>query len=81
MYPVWLNKSCDPFTAEGGQCIIGQYVEYSVDVATPEHIASTAKFAKDNNIRLIVKNSGHEYVILSPLKLSEPKKLTALFTV
>lgn len=60
MAPVFLNKSCDPFTSPDDQCIIGSYVQYSVDVATPDHVAKTLAFAKQNNIRFVVKNTGHE---------------------
>lgn len=62
MYPVWLNKTCDPFTSPDTECALGNYAAYSVNVTTPEHIATTVKFAKENNIRLVVKNTGHEYV-------------------
>ena len=60
MAPVFLNKSCDPFTNVDDQCAIGAYVEYSVDVATPDHIIRTLSFAKKHNIRFVVKNTGHE---------------------
>jgi hypothetical protein len=60
MSPVFLNKSCDPFTSPDGQCTIGSYVQYSVDVVTQDHVIKTLEFAKKNNIRFVVKNTGHE---------------------
>ncbi|KAF5353302.1 hypothetical protein D9756_007946 [Leucocoprinus leucothites] len=60
--PVFLNKSCDPFTSVDDQCIIGTYVEYSVDVASPDHVINTLKFAKEHKIRFVVKNTGHDYM-------------------
>jgi hypothetical protein len=62
MAPVFLNKSCDPFTPADDQCIIGAYVLYSVDVASPDHVIKTLAFAKEHNIRFVVKNTGHECV-------------------
>ncbi|KAF9453476.1 FAD-binding domain-containing protein [Macrolepiota fuliginosa MF-IS2] len=62
MAPVFLNKSCDPFTAVNDRCIIGAYAQYSVDVATPDHVIKTLAFAKEHNIRFIVKNTGHDYM-------------------
>jgi len=62
MAPVFLNKSCDPFTQVNDQCIIGNYVEYSVNVSSPEHVIRTLAFAKEHNIRFVVKNTGHEWV-------------------
>jgi hypothetical protein len=64
MAPVFLNKSCDPFTSVNDPCTLGAYVEYSVDVATPGHVIKTLAFAKLHNIRFVVKNTGHEYVFL-----------------
>lgn len=60
MAPVFLNKSCDPFTAPDDQCITGAYVQYSVNVTTPDHVIKTLAFAKKHNIRFVVKNTGHE---------------------
>ncbi|KAF5359419.1 hypothetical protein D9756_003300 [Leucocoprinus leucothites] len=62
MAPVFLNKSCDPFTNVDDRCIIGTYVEYSVDLASPGHVINTLKFAKEHNIRFVVKNTGHDYM-------------------
>ncbi|KAF9448257.1 FAD/FMN-containing isoamyl alcohol oxidase MreA [Macrolepiota fuliginosa MF-IS2] len=62
MAPVFLNKSCDPFTAVNKRCIVGAYVQYSVDVATPDHVIKTLAFANKHNIRFIVKNTGHDYM-------------------
>ena len=61
MAPFFANQSCDPFQPTSGQCVIGTYVQYSVDVQTPDQIAQTIKFATDRNIRLVIRNTGHDY--------------------
>jgi len=55
------NRSCDPFTGLYG-CTNRDYVEYAVNVAKPDHIATAIQFAKKQNIRFVVKNTGHDYM-------------------
>ncbi len=54
------NRSCDPFADPSVPCLLGTYSSYAVNVSAPEHIAATIKFAARNNIRFLVKNTGHE---------------------
>ena len=60
------NQSCDAFTPRQTPCVLGNYVAYAVDVGTPQHVAATLKFAREKNIRLVVRNTGHEYATLPP---------------
>lgn len=60
MTPFFANKSCDPFTAPDDQCVIGAYVQYSVNVTLPAHVSKTLAFVKKHNIRFVVRNTGHE---------------------
>ncbi|KAL0564320.1 hypothetical protein V5O48_017727 [Marasmius crinis-equi] len=62
MDPIFLNKSCDPFDSRDTPCRIGAYVQYAVNVSTPDHIIKTTKFVKEHNIRFVVKNTGHDYM-------------------
>jgi hypothetical protein len=41
---------------------MGNYVAYAINVSTWEDVAAGVKFAQQNNIRLVIKNSGHEFV-------------------
>ncbi|ORY67580.1 FAD binding domain-containing protein [Pseudomassariella vexata] len=56
------NMSCDPFTAPEDQCVVGAYVQYAVNATTAEHYRLTMKFAQEHNIRLVVRNTGHDYL-------------------
>jgi FAD/FMN-containing dehydrogenase len=38
------------------------YPVYVVNATTPEHVAMGVNFAAANNIRLIVKATGHDYL-------------------
>jgi len=62
MAPLFQNQSCDPFTPEAKQCTMGNYASYSINVSSAGDIIAGIKFAQDKNVRLVVKNTGHEYV-------------------
>ena len=63
MAPFFANRSCDVWTPREWPCEMGNYVEYSVNVSEPAHISKCIAFAKERNIRLVIRNTGHEYVI------------------
>jgi len=43
-----------------GNCTLGGSPVYTVNATNPEDVAQTIKFARDNNIRLVVRNTGHD---------------------
>lgn len=61
MAPFFANASCDPFTERDARCEHGSYVTYAVDVRSAEDVASTLKFAKSKNIRIVIRNTGHDW--------------------
>ena len=60
MAPFFANQSCDPYTAESTPCTLGNYVDYAVNVTCAADISAAVTFAQLNNIRLVVRNTGHE---------------------
>ncbi|RYP42271.1 hypothetical protein DL767_000435 [Monosporascus sp. MG133] len=60
--PIFANASCDPFTPESSACLLGNYVHYAVKVAGPEDIKATIRFAEKHDIRLVIRNTGHDYM-------------------
>ena len=62
MTSVFANRSCDPFTPKNAQCVIGSYIQYAVNASESSHIQSTISFVKKNNIRLVIRNTGHDYL-------------------
>ena len=60
MAPFFANQSCDPYTAESRPCALGNYVDYAVNVTTASDIIAAVNFAQSQNIRLVVRNTGHE---------------------
>ncbi|THW92610.1 FAD binding domain protein [Aureobasidium pullulans] len=59
---IFANASCDPFTPRSTPCLLGNYVSYAVNVTGPTDIAATIRFADKNNVRLVVRNTGHDYM-------------------
>ncbi|KAJ5947624.1 hypothetical protein N7466_000639 [Penicillium verhagenii] len=61
MAPFFANGTCDPYHPVSKPCTLGNYVRYSVNVTSPSQISSTLKFATIHNIRVIIRNTGHDY--------------------
>ncbi|KAK3689262.1 putative FAD-dependent isoamyl alcohol oxidase [Podospora appendiculata] len=55
------NQSCDPFTSTSQPCVLGNYAVYSINVTGADDVVAGIKFAKEKNIRLVVKTTGHDY--------------------
>ena len=60
MSPYFQNDSCNAFYRPNGTCELGGYVSYSISVSEPEDAAAGLRFAKENNVRLVIRNTGHE---------------------
>lgn len=61
MAPYFANNSCNPFLPKASLCAIGTYASYSVNISQPMDIARTLWFATYFNIRVVIKNTGHDY--------------------
>ena len=60
MAPFFANRSCDPWTPESQPCLLGNYVDYAVNVSKKDDIAAALNFAKAKNVRFVIRNTGHE---------------------
>lgn len=60
--PFFANQSCDPFTAATIPCTYGNYVRYAVNVSNENDVIAAIAFAKENNIRFVIRNTGHDYL-------------------
>lgn len=61
MAPLFANRSCDPYTPRYENCSLGTYIDYAVDIATAEDVQHALAFVQKHNIRLNVRNTGHDY--------------------
>ncbi|KAM5362859.1 hypothetical protein ACJZ2D_012308 [Fusarium nematophilum] len=58
-YP--LNESCPLPTDEAdAECSIGNAPVYAVNVTTEQDISRSINFARDKNLRLVIKSTGHD---------------------
>ncbi|KAM5354798.1 hypothetical protein ACJ41O_001444 [Fusarium nematophilum] len=62
MQTYFANQSCDPFTDRTVPCTLGNYVSYAVDVKKTADIAAALRFAKSKNIRVVIRNTGHDFL-------------------
>lgn len=62
MAPLFANQSCDPFTAREEPCEIGTYIRYAVRASGIQDYRATLAFATKHNIRLVIRNTGHDYM-------------------
>mgnify|MGYP001157749622 CR=1 FL=1 len=58
MFPLYQGRSCLP---DGGNCTLGGYASYSVAAANVKQIQLAVNFARNANLRLVVKNTGHDF--------------------
>jgi FAD/FMN-containing dehydrogenase len=62
MAPFFANQSCDPFQPRERPCELGNYVHYAVNASGPSKIQYAINFANSNNIRFVIRNTGHDYL-------------------
>ncbi|KAI1485515.1 FAD binding domain protein [Biscogniauxia mediterranea] len=60
--PAWFQESCNPFSPMSQPCELGDYASYSINVTDVKDVLAGIEFAKAHEVRLVVKNTGHEYV-------------------
>ncbi|KAI0892366.1 FAD/FMN-containing isoamyl alcohol oxidase MreA [Annulohypoxylon nitens] len=56
------NSTCDPWVDRKLPCELGNSAEYAIGIASPADAIAGVKFAHENNIRLTIKNTGHDYL-------------------
>jgi hypothetical protein len=60
MCPYWFNNTCSPFPELSSSCSSGNLASYAINVTGTQDIIAGLAFAKTNNIRLTIKNTGHD---------------------
>lgn len=56
------NNTCNPWLSPDSPCTLGGHVAYSVNATSADDFKETIQFAKRNNIRLVIRNTGHDYL-------------------
>nr|POE87418.1 fad-linked oxidoreductase zeb1 [Quercus suber] len=61
MAPFFTNDTCNPFTTRNTSCTARGYTAYAVNATGPADFQRTIAFAREHNIRLVIRNTGHDY--------------------
>lgn len=56
------NDSCNPFLDPDAPCGLGYLPAYTVNATTPADLQAAVNFAQRHNIRLVIRNTGHDYL-------------------
>lgn len=56
------NNSCNPWLDPHTPCTLGSHVVYNVNATAVSHLHAAVAFARDHNIRLVIRNTGHDYL-------------------
>lgn len=62
MQEYFTNQSCSPFTDRSVPCKLGNYVSYSVKATGPADVVAALAFAQKNNLRVLARNTGHDFL-------------------
>jgi FAD/FMN-containing dehydrogenase len=62
MQSYFANRSCDPFSDRSTPCTLGNYVSYSLKATEARDVVAALDFAKHQNVRILVRNTGHDYL-------------------
>ncbi|KAL3472088.1 hypothetical protein BJX99DRAFT_266232 [Aspergillus californicus] len=62
MEPWFTNFSCSPFTEPTTPCTIDPLIHYAVKVTSVADVQRTLEFANKHSIRLVIRNTGHDYL-------------------
>ncbi|KAI1119785.1 hypothetical protein F5Y10DRAFT_290963 [Nemania abortiva] len=58
--PGWFQESCNPFSPTSQPCELGDYASYSINVGSVNDVIASIRFSQTHNVRLVVKNTGHD---------------------
>lgn len=58
---LFTNNSCNPFSAADTGCTLGNLVSYTVNATSTIDIQQTLAFVQNHNLRLVIRNPGHDY--------------------
>jgi hypothetical protein len=61
MAAFFTNNSCNPFLPQNASCTLGGLVSFAVNASGVEDFQHTIAFVRRHNIRLVIRNTGHDY--------------------
>lgn len=62
MQSYFANQTCSPFTPRTTPCTLGNYVSYAIKATSHADITAALSFARAKKIRVLVRNTGHDFL-------------------
>ncbi|KAK4173104.1 hypothetical protein QBC36DRAFT_336536 [Triangularia setosa] len=62
LWTYFTNDTCRPTTDPTGSCTLGYYPVLYITAKTVAHIQAGINFARNNNLRLTIRNTGHDFL-------------------
>ncbi|KAH8895378.1 FAD-binding domain-containing protein [Thozetella sp. PMI_491] len=62
LWTYFTNDTCRPTTNPSDTCTLGYYPVYVILAKTKEHVKAGVDFARKNSLRLIIRNTGHDFI-------------------
>ncbi|KAK0727702.1 hypothetical protein B0T26DRAFT_847456 [Lasiosphaeria miniovina] len=62
LWTYFTNDTCRPTTNPSDTCTLGYYPVLVITATTVGHIQAGINFARENNLRLIIRNTGHDFL-------------------
>ncbi|EGO56165.1 hypothetical protein NEUTE1DRAFT_146918 [Neurospora tetrasperma FGSC 2508] len=62
LWTYFTNDTCRPTSNPSDPCTLGSYGVYVIMATKASHIQAGVNFARQNNLRLIVRNTGHDFL-------------------
>ncbi|KAK4225264.1 hypothetical protein QBC38DRAFT_421705 [Podospora fimiseda] len=62
MSPLYQGETCMPQNGQSGSCTLGSFPSYSVKISNVFQIQLAVNFARNKGIRLVVHNTGHDFL-------------------
>ncbi|KAI0479900.1 hypothetical protein F4859DRAFT_477683 [Xylaria cf. heliscus] len=56
------GDSCNPFTTPDAPCTQGSHAVYAINASGVADFQSAVRFARERNVRLAIRNTGHDYL-------------------
>jgi hypothetical protein len=67
LWPLYTNNTCLPTKTPSDPCTRGFYGQYVVLATTKDQIKAGVDFARERNLRLIIRNTGHDFMSVTPV--------------
>ncbi|KAI0158008.1 FAD-binding domain-containing protein [Hypoxylon sp. FL1284] len=62
LWTYFTNDTCRPTADPSEACTLGYYGVYVIMAKSRDHIKAAVDFARDNNLRLLIRNTGHDFI-------------------